>query len=96
MGSRLKKLRVIASFPGDVAHRLDELVESLLALRLSRLDHQRFFYLEGKVHRRRVEPKVDQTLGNVESPHPMLAEVRDGEDNLVHAVTVVGQGIVAA
>src|SRR6266481_3123010 len=64
-GSVADELRVRLRLAGDLDHRVAELVERLLRLRLRWLDHQRLLDDERKVDGGRVEPEVEQALGDV-------------------------------
>ncbi len=83
------ELRVCLRFVRDLVHRLDEVVERLLRLRLGRFDHQRFRHNQREVRGRRVNAEVEQALGNVEClDAESLLPIR-GEHELVHAGAVV-------
>jgi murein tripeptide amidase MpaA len=85
---------VVLRLVGDLAHGGDEEVERFDALRLGRLDHQRFVDDQREVGRRRMHAEVEQALGDVERAHAgrgLLAA--GGEHELVHAGSVVGDDV---
>ena len=82
----LQQLGRLRRLTRDREHGVDEVVESLLRLRLRRLDHQRLGHDEREVDRRRMDPVVHEPLRDIERGDPVLAlEGPRREHELVHA-----------
>ena len=63
---------------GDPDHRVAELVQRLLRLRLGGLDHERLLDDQREVDRRGVEAEVEEPLGDVGGRHKIIASVKNG------------------
>src|SRR5689334_23030786 len=64
-GRRRRDRGVLLRLARDLDHRVAELVERLLGLRLGGLDHQRLFDDEREIRRGRIEAEIQQPLGDV-------------------------------
>src|SRR5262249_36220985 len=85
------QVRRLLTLSSDLVHHRREIVERRARLGLRRLDHDRLFDDQGKVDRRRMKPKVEEALGNVQRAYAgacLLAATREHE--LVHTASVVG------
>src|SRR5579875_3881237 len=83
-------MQEISVFPADLEEGIGESVQRLFALRLRRLDHQRLFYHQRKIYRRRVEAEIQQTFADVHGADLALAFQRPGAgDKLMHAALAV-------
>ena len=81
---------------GDVDQGPGQGLERLRALGLGGLDHERLVDDEREVHRRGVEPFLEEAFGHVEGPDAgALLEAGGGGHELVHAHPVVGQVVDA-
>ena len=71
-GAAAAGVAALGRLGGDALERLGQGLEGLEALGLGRLDHQRLVDDEREVHRRRVEPLLEQPLGHVQRLDPVL------------------------
>ena len=90
----MKALRILFGFFRDRLHGFDELVEGFLRFGFGRLDHQRAFHDQWEVNGRRMEPVIDQHLGDVEGFDAVLELLLIVEHAFVQAGAGVGQVVI--
>ncbi len=74
----------------DFDQIVHEPVQGLLVLCFSGLQHQAFLDDQRKVDRGCMISPVQQSLGNIQGPHPVLRLFRGGSHEFVHAGAIVG------
>src|SRR6266704_6883520 len=84
-GLVVEALGVGSGLGDDLLDRRREGVERRLALGLRRLDHDCLGHDQREVDRRRIEVPVEQGLGDVQCPNPVLVKVVRARHELVHA-----------
>jgi len=68
----------------DLEHDPSEFVQRFFALRLGRLDHHSLFNYEWEVNGGRVNPEVQETLGNVQRAYASALLTLPRENKFVH------------
>src|SRR5437899_1859564 len=88
-GLVVEALGVGSGLGDDLLDRRREGVERRLALGLRRLDHDCLGHDQREVDGRRIEVPVEQGLGDVQGPNPVLADAVRARHHLAHARPVV-------
>jgi len=87
----MQRVRIVDGSLRDAFEGFRQGLERLEAFGLGRFEHERLFDDERKVHRGRMEPLFEQSLGHVESADAVsVLQWRRSEHAFVHADAVVG------